>query len=29
MLTSSYVDRREIINVDHHVENIMEKAIWR
>ena len=29
MLTSSYVDRREIINVDHHVENIVEKAIRR
>ena len=29
MLTSSYVDRREIVNVDHHVEDIMGKAVWR
>lgn len=27
MLTSSYADRREIVNVDHHVDDIMEKAI--
>ena len=25
MLTSSYVDRREIVNVDHHVENFIAR----
>ena len=29
MLTSSYVDRREIVNVDHHVGDIMGEAVWR
>ena len=25
MLTSSYVDRREIVKVDHHVDNTKER----
>ena len=25
MLTSSYADRREIVNFDHHVNNVMGK----
>ena len=25
MLTSSYVDRREIVNFDHHVNNVVGK----